>query len=280
MKAHIETMSFANYDLEAQKPVGPPLKFNSSSTLDTIINNTSTEVKKFGLLIGQFSTSRKLIGTRRDDAKLRNALDMLQQEISELDSSIEMLMVKVNGAMNSGGPSGKIEVSDRHLMLKDRLNREFRNLHNNFVLELKQYADKKLMYPLRTPEIQETTPLLAESGFVQQQQQILAEDQINQTELQYQIALTQEREREIARVHEGVVEINAIMKDLGTLVGNQGEQVDTIENNMLQVGDDVYKASQELTKADEYQRKKGKWCAILLVALCVFVLLMVLAIVS
>ncbi|SGZ50082.1 CIC11C00000000407 [Sungouiella intermedia] len=275
-------MSFANYDLEAQKPVGAPLKANPASALDNIINNTSTEVKKFGLLIGQFSTTRKLIGTRRDDAKLRKALDTLQKEISELDSSIESLMIKVNGAMNTGGANGKLEVTDRQLMLKDRLNREFRNLHNNFILELKQYADKKVLYPLRNPEVQETTPLLEESDHRHQQlqQQVAVEEQINQTELQYQIALTQEREREIARVHEGVVEINSIMKDLGTLVGNQGEQVDTMENNMLQVGQDVHKASRELTKADEYQRKKGKWCAILLVALCVFVLIMVLAIVS
>lgn len=275
-------MSFANYDLEAQKPVGTPPKSNSTSALDIIINNTSTEVKKFGQLIGQFSTSRKLIGTRRDDARLRSSLDALQEEIGEVDASIETLMVKVNGAMNAGGPNGKIEVTDRQLMLKDRLNREFRNLHNNFVLELKQYADKKVTYPLREPEVHETTPLLPEGGTLQQQQQlqIQAQDQINQTELQYQIVLTQEREREIARVHEGVQEINSIMKDIGTLVGNQGEQVDTIENNMLRVGDDTHKASRELTKADEYQRKKGKWCFILLVAICVFVLVMVLAIVS
>lgn len=275
-------MSFANYDLEAQKPVGTPPKSNSASALDTIINNTSTEVKKFGQLIGQFSTSRKLIGTRRDDARLRSSLDALQEEIGELDASIETLMVKVNGAMNAGGPNGKIEVTDRQLMLKDRLNREFRNLHNNFALELKQYADKKVTYPLREPEVQETTPLLPESGALQQQQQqqIQIQDEINQTELQYQIVLTQEREREIARVHEGVQEINSIMKDIGTLVGNQGEQVDTIENNMLRVGDDTQKASRELTKADEYQRKKGKWCTILLVAVCVFVLVVVLAVLS
>lgn len=276
-------MSFANFDLEAQKNVAPDSRDNSSSELDSIIRDTSVQIQKFGELIGQFGTSRKLVGTRRDNAALRSKLDSLQTEIGDLDNAIATLIVRVNRAMNGNlGKKGKIEVSDRQMMLKDRLNKEFHDLHNNFTLELKQYSDKKITYPLRDPvELQkqdEHTPLL-DSSQAQQQQQVY-ENQVSETELQYQIALTEERNRQIERIHEGVVDVNAIMKDLGSLVSQQGDQIDTMENNILQVGGDVQNSSRELVKADDYQRRKSKWCTIILVALCVFALVMILAIVS
>lgn len=279
-------MSFANYDYEAQKPLGSDKNGGLSSELDSIIRDTSLQIQKFGLLIGQFSTSRKLIGTRRDNRLLRKTLDTLQTEVGELDSSIEKLIFKVNKAMNgSTGKKGKIEVTDRQMMLKDRFNKEFRDLHNNFNLELRQYTDKKLTYPLKDPvELQkedEQTPLLSGGNTQsQQQQQLIQEEQVNETELQYQIALTEERNRQIERIHEGVVDVNAIMKDLGSLVNQQGEQVDTMENNILEVSGNIQNASRELTKADEYQRRKSKWCTIILVALCVFTLVTILAVVS
>lgn len=278
-------MSFANFDFEAQKPFGSEPKPAPGSELDTIIRDTSLQIQKFGQLISQFGTSRKLVGTRRDTKTLRTTLDTLQTEISELDVSIEALIVKVNRAMNGAtGKKGKIAVSDRQMMLKDRLNKEFHDLHNNFALEVRQYSDKKVAYPLKDPvDLQkqdESTPLLSGGNALQQQQQLLQEEQINETELQYQIALTEERNRQIERIHEGVVDVNAIMKDLGSLVGQQGEQVDTMENSILEVSGNVQNASRELTKADEYQRRKSKWCAIILVALCIFALIMVLAIVS
>lgn len=279
-------MSFANYDYEAQKSLRSDKNGGSSSELDSIIRDTSLQIQKFGLLIGQFSTSRKLVGTRRDNKLLRKTLDTLQTEVGELDSSIEKLIFKVNKAMNgSAGKKGKIEVTDRQMMLKDRLNKEFRDLHNNFTLELRQYTDKKLSYPLKDPvELQkqdEHTPLLSGGNTQsQQQQQLIQEEQVNETELQYQIALTEERNRQIERIHEGVVDVNAIMKDLGSLVNQQGEQVDTMENNILEVSGNIQNASRELTKADEYQRRKSKWCTIILVALCVFTLVTILAVVS
>lgn len=276
-------MSFANFDLEAQKSVGTDSKTQSNSELDSIIRDTSVQIQQFGQLIGQFSTSRKLVGTRRDNSALRSKLDALQTEIGELQKAIGTLMVKVNKAMNGAtGKKGKIEVSDRQMMLNDRLNKEFHDLHNNFLLELKQYSEKKVAYPLRDPvELQkqdETTPLLKNGQ--SQRQQLILDDQVNDTELQYQIALTEERNRQIERIHEGVVDVNAIMKDLGSLVNQQGEQIDTMENNILQVGADVRDASRQLVKADEHQRKKSKWCTIILVALCIFTLITILAILS
>ena len=51
------------------------------------------------------------------------------------------------------------------------------------------------------------------------------------------------------------------------------EQIDSIENNMMNYATNNQLASHELVKADNYQKKKGKWTCILLVALVIFLVI-------
>lgn len=266
-------MSFANYDIEAQSP--PKTETHAESELDAIIRNTSDQIQTFGLLISQFNALRKLVGSKRDGLPLREKLDNLQNEVSELDSAIHALIMNVGKVMNSSQKKGKIDVSNRQMMLKERLVSEFHELHNNFYSYVKLYEEKKDAYAVRAPD--ETTPLIQESQASQQQVQVQRED-VNATELQYHLMLTEERNREISQVAEGIREVNSIFKDLGALVNQQGEQLDTIEDNILQLHGNTQQASRELTKAHEYQKRRGKWSCILLVALCIFVLVVVLAV--
>ncbi|ONH68247.1 Syntaxin-7 [Cyberlindnera fabianii] len=74
-----------------------------------------------------------------------------------------------------------------------------------------------------------------------------------------------------------VEEINSIYKQLGFLVQQQGHQVDTVENNMTNLANNAQNATQELRKADEYQKNKRKWSCVLLIFLVVFTLIIVLA---
>ena len=122
-----------------------------------------------------------------------------------------------------------------------------------------------------TEEQTKSEDTLATSQQEQEQVQTqVDQDLIDQTELQYHILLTEERNREIEQVTEGIMEVNSIFKDLSQLVHQQGEQVNTIEDNILQLHGNTQQASNELNKANEYQKAKRKWSCILLVALCIF----------
>lgn len=266
-------MSFANYDLEAQKPTPAA---NGGSELDRIFSSTSTQIQLFGSLITQFNSQRRLVGSKRDSAELRETLDELQTRLSGLDSAISGLTVNINKAIDQS-----LEVSERQTMQKERLSQDYANLHKSFKQALDQYSHRKATVPLKDPETEET-PLLQDSADQKQQRQQrqLTQDQIDQTELQYHLLLTEERNREIDRVAASVQEVNSVFKDLSTLVNQQGEQLDTIEENVLELHGNTQQASRELHKAHEYQKRKGKWSCILLVALLVIVLVIVLAVVS
>ncbi|CAH6718274.1 syntaxin Vam3p [[Candida] jaroonii] len=286
-------MSFANIDLEAQKSIkngkitdGP--QTDSQNELDKIINNTSEQLRKFGNLITQFDNQLKTIGTKRDSSKTRENLDSLTNNLNNLEDGIKLLVENLDNLINKNSDEkgkNKIEITNRQVIIKERLLNEYNDLHRAFNKSHKQYSDRKRAHPIKSTE---KTPLLESSsgGYdsqqVQQQTQVQVQDQdiINETELQYHRMLTEERNREIEQAHEGIMEVNSIFKDLGELIHQQGEQLDLVENNVGQLQSNAQQAASELNKAHEYQKRKGKWSCILLVALCVFVLVVVLAVIS
>lgn len=298
-------MSFANFDYEAQKPlkkdlgVVPEDEMSSLNELDKIINNTSKQLELFGSLISQFDLQRKQIGTRRDNTQLRDNLDQIIVRVSQMESAIHVLIENISFVINRSQRHGvntttkdeasKLIITNRQVVVKERLESELSDLHKQFQVMTRSYKEKKRSYPIKEHPIattanipSETTPLILDQSqtLQQQQQQQIQEEEINETELQYHLMLTEERNQEIGQINEGILEINSIFKDLGELVNQQGEQLDTIEDNILQLHGNSQQAESELVKANEYQRKKGKWSCIILVALCVFVLVIVLAVIS
>ncbi|CAN3355547.1 syntaxin Vam3p [Diutina catenulata] len=270
-------MSFANLDLEAQQPPAAATGGSApASELDVIIAKTSRQLQVFSGLVSQFETNRKQVGTRRDTPEFREATDALVSQLTEMETAISKLLAQLTMVVAGA------DVSNRHSVMKERLVAEFHDLHKQLGNGVRLYTDKKKNYSVK--KVSETTPLVADpesSGQQQQQQQqVQQERQVDDTELQYHIMLTEERNREIQTVSQGITEINSIFKDLGQLVQQQGNQLDTIEDHVLQLNDNAQQADRELGKANEYQRKKGKWSCILLVALSVVVLIIVLAVVS
>lgn len=308
-------MSFANYDIEAQHPLGkrgqreealgsaqdPDSQTEATNGLNTIIGKTSAQLQVFGSLISQLDIQRKQVGTRRDCLQLRENIEELTTDIGGMDRSIQLLILNILQLINKKltvKPSNLeenrlMQVSNKQMVVKERLVSEFSELHRLFQRSIRLYNEKKRSYPLKdildhhsNQAANETTPLISSESNggqlqsqlqVQEQQQ---EDTINDTELQYHILLTEERNREINQVTEGIVEVNAIFKDLGQLVTQQGELLDTIEDNILQLQGNTQQALRELTKANEYQKAKSKWSCIILVALSIFVLIIILAAVS
>lgn len=85
--------------------------------------------------------------------------------------------------------------------------------------------------------------------------------------------LTAEREREILQIVESVNQLQQIMKDLSTLVIDQGTIVDRIDYNIQNVAASVDKGVKELEKAERTQKQGGMvMCATALVFMCLFML--------
>lgn len=289
-------MSFANFDLEAQgslknKAVEEPAPQNE---LDNIISKTAKQLERFGELVAQLDLQKRHVGTRRDCLQLRRNIDELVSKITEMEKAVESLVLNISQLINkklnepkvtdSNSDAPKLNISNKQVVIKERLVNEFYDLHKQFQKSIRIYNEKKVNYSVKertnsVQQIDENTPLILQDPQLVQEQ-VFEEETIGETELQYHLLLTEERNREIDQVTHSITEVNSIFKDLGQLVLQQGEQLDTVEENILQLHGNTHQAERELTKAHEYQKKKGKWTCILLVALCVFVLIMVLAVVS
>lgn len=107
------------------------------------------------------------------------------------------------------------------------------------------------------------------------QQQQLQEAAVSGADLEFQETLIEEREGEIREIEAGILELNEIFRDLGTIVHEQQSMLDNIESNVINIANDTAGASTELTKAHEYQRRAGRRMLCLLL-IFVFVLTVVL----
>lgn len=113
-----------------------------------------------------------------------------------------------------------------------------------------------------------------------QHQSLLLQSRLSPHELAYQESLIQERENDIREIESGIHELAEIYRDLGMIVGEQGEMLDNIEANISSVALDTSRASEELTTAAHYQRTAGKRAACLMIVLTVVTAIVLLAVLS
>mmetsp|Transcript_6534 Transcript_6534/g.6426 ORF Transcript_6534/g.6426 Transcript_6534/m.6426 type:complete len:300 (-) Transcript_6534:1317-2216(-) len=101
---------------------------------------------------------------------------------------------------------------------------------------------------------------------LQQMQMQIDYEPINAEELEQQSLLVEEREREIHQISQDISEINDIFLNLHDIVNEQQFSIDNIEDNILRYSGDVHGASNELRKAERYQRRSGgrMFCCLLI----------------
>lgn len=98
----------------------------------------------------------------------------------------------------------------------------------------------------------------------QQQQEVLR--LAPQDEVDFQEALIIEREEEIRNIEQGVNDLNVLFSQVAQIVSEQGEQLDTIVDNVENVRTDTRGADYELRSAARYQKNaRSKACCLLLI---------------
>lgn len=105
----------------------------------------------------------------------------------------------------------------------------------------------------------------------QEQQQVSAQVQItyepiNAEELEQQSLMIQEREREIHQITQDTTEINEIFQNLQDIIHEQQFSIDNIEGNIINYANNTHGASNELRRAERYQRRAGgrMFCCLLI----------------
>lgn len=287
------------------------LERGGQDVLTASLNQISSSLSEFTSLVSNISKQESALGTKRDTPASRDNVDNLMTDCQRIHSN---LLKDLNHLQNVLDDNNNADISDKELMTikfsKDLLGQQIRDVYKNYQVIVRSYNEKlhsalvqeqyektladieqekrrqqavvnsKNIITDKTPLIsneQSSTHYTANSQLQQQLQ--TTNNQISDSSLQYHSDLIQQRDQAITSISQGVQDINKIFKDLDQMVNQQGEQVDSIENNMMNYATNNQLASHELIKADNYQKKKRKWTCILLFALVV-VLLIVLAIIS
>jgi syntaxin 7 len=226
--------------------------------------------------ISRLSNQIALLGTRKETDRVRERVQDLLQETGDGFKEIGEGVKKVQ-SWHDMGPSQKYT--------SGKLGQEFRASLNEFQALQKQALSKQKASASAARVALDSEALGAEgvagSGS-QQQQQLLQQDQIrlaDQSEVDFQESLIVERESEIRNIEQSVSELNELFRDVATMISDQGNQLDTIDVNVMNTRDDTRNADQQLRTASRHQKSaRGRACC-LLVILAIVLAVVILAIV-
>lgn len=231
----------------------------------------STKLFKLQGNIANLSRDVGNLGTRHDNARVRERVNDL------LDESKNMFKDAGEGVKKL---SGWQDVTPTQRYSQQKISREFQTALSEFQNLQRQALEKqKASVSAARAAVDDGAQGIEgpEPSLQQQQQQEMAR-LASQDEVEFQEALIIEREEEIRNIEQGVGDLNVLFTQVASMVHEQGEQLNTIADNVENVRQDTRGADYELRSAARYQKNaRSKACCLLLV-LAVILTIILLAI--
>ncbi|TMS12215.1 syntaxin-7 [Larimichthys crocea] len=229
-----------------------------------LVNNISSNIQKLTLLTSELQRAVSLLGTEQDSSQLRQTLQQKQQQGNQLAKDTDRLM-KAFSALPVGPDQRQRKIQ------RERLVNDFSAALNSFQKTQRKAADKEREFVARVRASSRVSGGQPDDSFgnvspfpsdyqVQAQTEAITEDDLR---------LIQERESSIRQLESDIIDINDIFKDLGMMVHEQGDMIDSIEANVETADVHVQNATQQLSRAADYQRSSRKKICILVIVLAV-----------
>ncbi|XP_040188626.1 syntaxin-7 [Rana temporaria] len=232
-----------------------------------LVQTISTNIQKITQSTSEIQRIVNQLGTALDTAELRHQLQQKIQFVNKLAKDTDVCL------KNFTSLPADSDQRQRKLQ-KDRLLNEFSSALTNFQKIQRQAAEKEKEFVARVRAGSRLSAGGADDGLRdgalvnwnnESQSQVMQEDDITEDDLR----LIEERESSILQLEEDIRGINEIFKDLGMMVHEQGEMIDSIEANVESADVHVQQANQQLARAAEYQRKSRKKICIIVVVLLI-----------
>jgi syntaxin 16 len=211
------------------------------------------------------------------------AIESCTHEITRMFNETHRL-VQIIKSHSTEGPvkEQRLTINVYHSLASalQELSTMFRSTQNNYLRQIQSREDRSKVYfdnqledeDLYNREVDDIDNYFVNSKQMNQQQLLLLEEENTR--------FAQEREQEVNAIVKSIVDLNEIFKDLSQMVVDQGTVLDRIDYNVEQTQIQVYEGFKQLQKADAYQRKNRKMCAILVLAVTTIILFFILIIVK
>ncbi|XP_044749437.1 syntaxin-12 [Coccinella septempunctata] len=236
------------------------VEFNAAC--DSVVTNIYTINSSFKVL----DTALKNIGTKKDNHGLRNKIHVTQLSTNDIAAVTSKEIRKLKSLMKKGNKQQQLQV--------EKLEENFKEAIGRYSVVQKEIATKQKAHLLVSVNIENESYNRQEESSEQEEKQML-----QAREMAFEQEMLMERETRIRQIESDVLNVNEIMRELGTLVYDQGEVIDTIENTIDHAVGNVEEGTEQLLKAAEYQKKrrwKLFWLVLVLSIIAAFILIIIL----
>ncbi|KAF2902600.1 hypothetical protein ILUMI_03578 [Ignelater luminosus] len=243
-----------------------------AQTIGTSIQKISQNVSSMQRMINQ-------IGTHQDSRELRKQLHSIQHYTQQL-------VKDTNGYIKdlSTAPMAPTQSEQRQRrMQRERLQDEFTSTLNMFQAAQRSAAQKE-KEQVNKAKAQVYGDMFS-GGFKRDQQLIELQDSSSARQQQMQLQeeqdleALQEQEQAIRQLESDINDVNQVFKELGALVHDQGEIVDSIEASVERTENYVSEGAQQLRQANTYKNKIRKKKLILAIIAAVILAVIIIIII-
>ncbi|XP_052775810.1 syntaxin-7-like isoform X1 [Mya arenaria] len=252
---------------------------SASNDPNTLMQRIGGNVQKISQNVSQLERLVRQIGTPQDSEEVRD-------RVHEITHSTNQLAKDTNKDMQTLAhlPPQYSQQQRQIKLQKERLTEQFSDVLKNFQTVQRTAAEKERASISRARAassnsyVSKKGPLIdfgsgfgedtTENQFTEPGYSKTA--QVLQMENDVDIGAIREREGAIKQLESDIMDVNQIFKDLGMLVHEQGEALDSIEANVEHATIHVEEGTKQLGKARDYQSKaRRKKCCLIIVLLVV-----------
>lgn len=235
-----------------------------AQTIGTNIQKISKNVSSMQKMVNQ-------LGTPQDSQDLRNQLHQIQHYTRHLAKDTSSNLKELAGL-----PAPALSSEQRQWkMQKERLSDEFTTALNKFQETQRTAAQKEKEQVQRVRANSGLADPFGDGRFSGQLIELQDSSERQQAQLQEErnLQLIEEQEQAIRQLESDILDVNQIFKDLGALVHDQGEVIDSIEASVEKTEISVGSGTEQLRQAATYQNKvRTKKC---ILCICLIVVLAV-----
>ncbi|XP_057866051.2 syntaxin-22 isoform X2 [Cryptomeria japonica] len=270
-------MSFQ--DLQTSRPLPRRQGGSASAQQPSSSEAVAGGVFQINTAVSSFKRLVNDLGTPKDTPQLRDKLRTTRQHIGQL---VKETSAKLKAAserdQNQEVPASK-KIADA------KLAKDFQAVLRDFQKAQQLAAECETTYPAVVPQPAESS----ENDFsaeVDQERQNLLQQQRRQeffqleNEVVFNEAIIEERDQGIKEIHDQIVEVNEIFKDLAVLVNEQGVTIDDIGANIESSHAATVQAKSHLAKASKSQKSNRKclscWVPLVILGVVVVVVVIIL----
>ncbi|XP_053105775.1 t-SNARE domain-containing protein 1 isoform X2 [Hemicordylus capensis] len=251
--------------------------------LQELFQDTSASIFRINANVTTLERSLKSLGTPNDTPELRDGLHTTQQETNKTITTCTNAIRQLTEVIRSSSRQERLQL--------DRLKNQLSDAIQRYGTVQKKIAEKsKALLPKgqRSRKQSPKTPFSdladdekifngGDSMWPEQTQEPALLSEITEEDLE----AIRQREEAIQHIESDMLDVNQIIKDLASMVYEQGDAIDSIEANIETASSNVESANEQLAKASQHQRRARKVkCCLISVGLAVLLAVIIIITVS